>query len=414
MPQLEPTVSNTSYAGISRALDLVLGFVERLGLQFRLRSTGEVIDAARRATGLKDMGSEDFLEPFEKIVENVRDLDLAPLGGFIVRQLALQAAMNRLHIREYLRVHPEVERPIFILGFPRTGTTLLQNLLSLDPNRRALEFWELNQPVPVLEDVERDRRRRTKRAAMNLRLAYLIAPEMRWVHEIKVDTAEECWPLFANTFSVFNYDLGSGFEAYGDWLLSRPMVGAYREYKTQLQILAHRQETRGYLLKCPEHLWFLDELLEVFPDAGIVWTHRDPAASVASYSSLISLNRRTVHGSFDPPTLGAHIEDRLLTGITRAMEARARHSESHFFDVDFKTLVADQPAMVRRVRDYFDLPPFEGEAAAMAAWLGGGRSDKKGMHKYSMDQFNLDPARIHKRYAAYIERFQIPVRAPSS
>ena len=127
------------------------------------------------------------------------------------------------------------------------------------------------------------------------------------VHEIRADSVEECWPLFSPTFAVLNYDLQSGFEDFGRWLLEHDMSGPYREYRRELQLLAHHRSTGNFVLKCPEHLWFLDALFEVFPDACVVWTHRDPLDSVASYSSLMSLNRRMIYGRFDPVEIVTHV-----------------------------------------------------------------------------------------------------------
>ncbi|MEC8423996.1 MAG: sulfotransferase, partial [Myxococcota bacterium] len=213
-------------------------------------------------------------------------------------------------------------------------------------------------------------------------------------------------------FQVMNYDLTADFREFGDWMMGRDMVPAYRYYKRQLQILAHHTRTRHFLLKCPEHLWFVDALLAVFPDACVVWTHRDPVASVASYCSLSSLQRRMLFGRIDRPAIGAHIQDRFRVGVERAMGARdAVGNPSSFFDVDFTDLVQDPLSMVHRIQAHFGLPRTADADAAMQSWLDNGRKDKRGQHRYSAEQWNLDPAAIHAEYASYIERFAIPVKA---
>ena len=413
--QQQYTVQRRTYGPGLKLADAVCGALRAAHLPLTSLDPDSILRAARRSTGLDDWGDEGFQVPMRKLLPIVEAAPITNFGRASVRQAMVKAVSNRLQIEHYIKQHPEVERipierPVFILGFPRTGTTALQNLLSLGGGRRSLKFWELMTPYPLHDDPEIDRRRRRRAAAVVLRLAYLIAPEQRFIHEIKVDTAEECWPLFYNTFAAMNLDLQSALSAFGDWLMSYDMSGPYREYRRQLQLLAYQRPTGQFVLKCPEHLWFLDTILEVFPDACIVWTHRDPVASVASYSSLISLNHRLWYGGFQPEALGAYVHARFLSGVTRAMHARDRAGrEAQFFDVDFRELVSDQAGMVRRICEHFDLALGPRDEAAVRAWLESKRADAKGMHSYSPEQFGLDAAAIHRDYAAYIERFRIPL-----
>ena len=404
------TVQRPTYRPAVRALDAALGVAERLGV-FRL-DADDIVAAAQRATGLRAWGDDAFLDRMRRLVEQANSRGLSNLGRFAARSSFMQAVQNRLRVEDYIRRNPAVEdvpieRPIFILGFPRTGTTLLQNLLSLAPGNRSLRFWELTSPVPVHPDPKTDLARRQRTARNIIRLAYFVAPEQRYIHAIRVDSAEECWPLFFNDFAVLNYDIAMGFQGFGDWLLSTDMVAPYRYYRRQLQLLAHWSPTNQFLLKCPEHLWFLDEIAEVFPDACIVWTHRDPVASTASYSSLSSLGRRLVYGEIRHHEIGAQTADRFHIGVKRAMEARARIGEERFFDVPFHDLVRDPLSMVHRIRGHFGLPSPPGSNEAMAAFLANKRSDARGKHVYSPAQWGLDPTGVREQFSDYIDRFDI-------
>lgn len=415
MTAAEVTVSRTRYSPLIRAVDVVCGLAQGVGLPIGDLEVGSILDAARRRTGLSDWGDEAFLEPMHRIVDNCNRAGFSNLGQVVVRQAFITAVANRLRVEEYHRRNPDaadvpIERPVFILGFPRTGTTLLQNLLSIEEGTRALKFWELQTPVPEQEDPEQDRRLRLAKARQTLRAAYLVAPEMDKVHEIGPETSEECWPLFANTFAVLNWDIAAGLVDYGDWLVQQDMTGPYGYYKRQLQVMAHFRPTRQFVLKCPEHLWFVDALLEVFPDAHLVWTHRDPVDVVASYCSLISMNRRMLHGSFDPVEIGDHITGRFAAGVGRAMQARDRHPGLDVYDVGFRSLIKDTPGTVRDIRRRFDLPQGEGADARIDEWLHNERKDKRGAHKYDAAMYGLTPERVYKSFAAYIERFQVPLR----
>jgi len=396
-----------------RALDGLIGAAQWLNVPIGKLDQDTIIEAAQRSTGLEDLGDPSFLEPMAKLLANARKAPFTSLGQAFTQMSCQRAVSNRLRIEQYLKTHPEVlgqtiRRPVFILGFPRTGTTLLQNLIAQAPNRRALEFWELTMPVPVHDDKAQDRAKRIRKADQILRAAYFIAPEQQAVHEVRSTTAEECWPLFINTFSVLNVDLQSGMTDYGEWLLNHDMTGPYREYARQLKLLQHMDSEQDLLLKCPEHLWFLDALLEVFPDACIVWTHRDPFRSVASYCSLISIAWRSLYGRFDPHDVGTHIEDRFLRGVERAMKARdAYGDESRFFDVEFSDLVQNPIDVVHKINDHFQLGFDNSMDASMEAWLQNKRSDKRGSHKYSAERYGLSPERVNGKFQDYIDRFKI-------
>lgn len=415
------TVQKSEYRRTLKAADAVLGALHSLGLPFTRFDTEAMLRAAtRQAGGLDDFGDAYFREPMRVLLDCLGTKPLSNLGKVLSRTTMIKALSNRLQIEAYCKAHPEVldipiEQPLFILGFPRTGTTLLQNLLCLDEGERALQFWEVQNPAPVSDDPEVDRRKRVRVADFTLWLAYFVAPEQRAIHEIQSTSVEECWPLFSNSFTVLNYDLQSNFREYGEWLLDFDMRPSYAFYKKSLQVLAHRTKTRHFVLKCPEHLWFLDALLAVFPDARIVWTHRDPVASVASYCSLISLAQRMLYGRFDAHALGANIVDRFRTGVQRAMDARDRVGEAeshHFYDVDFKRLVRDPARFVREIKDWAGLAHDGASEARVQRWLTTERGDKRGAHKYSADVYGLDAQAIHDLYRPYIDRFSIPLKRP--
>lgn len=412
----EITVGTLEYTPLTKALNSGAAVLRKVLPGFSRLDQQSILDAARRQTGLSDWGDDDFLDPMARIIEHAPSERFTELARVFMRSTFTEAVKNRLRIESYVKAHPEVldipiERPIFVLGFPRSGTTLLQNLLSLDPSRRSPEFWELTHPVPVHADPRVDIRRRIRTTEWILRLAYLIAPEMRYVHEIGATTAEECWPLFENNFTVLNFDLMSGAAGYGDWLSDHDMVPAYEYYRKQLQLLLHRRPAKQLVLKCPEHLWFLDSLLEVFPDACVVWAHRDPFDSVASYCSLISLTWRMLYGHVDREALGEHIAYRFATGVHAAMQARDRMGATdRIYDLHFGDLVRDTPGALQGVSDHFGLDWSGDLQSSVRGYLDNERQDKRGAHKYDAAFYGLDPDDIYARFAAYIERFSIPIR----
>ncbi len=409
-----PTVSRLRYRDPIRLVNAFAWAGEQLGLDLGLLDPDSIVRSAKRQARLDDLGSTDFLVPMRRIVQEiVTKADLTPLAKIIMRQSFLLAIRNRLQQRAWLDAHPEVHdqpirRPIFVLGFPRTGTTLLQNLLSLDPRRRGLEFWELTLPVPTGEDRAEDRETRRRQTGWMLRAAYQMSPEMARVHFIDVDTVEECWPLFAMSFAVMNWDLQTGVASWGDYLMhDYDMTGPYQEYRTTLKMLLERHPAEQLVLKCPEHLFFVDALLEAFPDACIVQTHRDPYNVIGSYCSLMSLQWRNLFGVIERERIGQHMQKRLLDGVDRAMAARRHRDPSRFYDVRFHELVADPAAVVRKIADHFDLDLAPDHDEAVAAYLAKDREDARGKHKYDPSDYGLSRDQVYGRYAHYIDRFGI-------
>ncbi len=411
VPMPDVSIRSFEHNLFERWADRALRLASMAGLSFTDLRPESILRAARRGTRLSDFGDERFREPMRRSLQVVADGPYTSLGRAFIRGVVVRLARHRLHIEQWFKDHPEtsqisIQRPIFVLGFPRSGTTLLQNLLEQAPNRRALRFWELTNPVPEHDEPSRDRASRLRRARRDLTWAYRFVPEMEEMHEVRADTVEECWPLLANTYAVLNFDICHGLRPYGDWLMKQDMGWAYREYRRQLQLLLWRERVDQLVLKCPEHLWFLDSLLETFPDACIVWTHRDPLDSVASYSSLISLSRRTLQGRIDPHKIGPHIADRFQEGVSRAMAARLAHGEeSRFFDVHFDDLVHDPVGVTNRVEEHFGLDPTD--SRLLDDWLSKKRGDAPGRHRYVPEMWNLDHESIREQFAEYIAHFNV-------
>lgn len=405
-----PTVDRYEYGWLLSALNGAARAGDAVGLPHGRLDAALILAEGPRSVGLDDWGDEAFIPRMRHAVATANREPLTPLSRVLTRHLLLQALRNRLQFRDYLKRTPAIhdvaiERPIFVLGFPRTGTTLIQNLLALHPSRRGLQFWELARPTPLLADAKRDTARRIAGAKRELQVAYLVAPEMAEMHAIAYDTMEECWPLFAPAFAVLNWDLTSGFADYGQWLLEQDMRGPYAEYRVYLQALLHQRSAETLVLKCPEHLWFLDALFDVFPDAAVVWTHRSPFDSIGSYSSMTSLSWRMLYGAVDAHEVGEHISDRFQTGVQRAMDVRDRVGEDRFFDVDFRQLVTDPAGVLKSISHKFDLA--NSDDADIQAYLATSRADDRGRHSYDAGVFGLDAAHIDDRFSRYIDRFSL-------
>jgi hypothetical protein len=395
-----------------RVLDTLIGWFQPFGITPSKLDVASIIRKAQRRTGLKDAGSGMHEEGMRQLVQAVNKAPVTNFGKFSSTGFGVDGLSNRLRLVDYIKKHPEVEdikieRPVFIIGFPRTGTTLLQNLLHLSDDRRALEFWELTNPIPLHYDPETDVRRRQRITRSRLAIANFVVPEMKFIHEVRHDSLEECWSLFIPQFAVPNWDMTGRWPDYGNWMMNHDMRPEYREYKKFLQVMVSRIPDKKLILKCPDHMWHLDALLDVFPDACIVWTHRDPSRSVPSYCSLASLNWRLLYGEFNPKEMGPYIEDRFMQGIDRGLEVRDRVGEERFLDVNFRTLLNEPIEAVNRITEHFGLPSVDENK--MKEYLSTDRPDDRGKHKYTADHYGLDTDAIKDRFKSYIERFNISV-----
>ncbi len=395
-----------------RILNALIGFLQVFGITPSKVNPDSITKKAIRRTGLSDLGDGMHRVGMEALTKAVNTAAVTNFGKLSSTGFGVDALSNRLMMLDYMKKHPEVaqtkiERPVFIIGFPRTGTTLLQNLLHLSEDRRAIEFWELASPIPVADNAAEDVAKRQRRTKMRLSIANFVVPEMKFIHEVRHDSLEECWSLFIPQFTVPNWDMTSRWPDYGKFILEHDMRPAYAEYKKYLQVMTHRVPDKKLILKCPDHLWHLDALLDVFPDACIVWTHRDPSKSIPSYCSLVSLNWRLLYGQFDPKEIGPYIEERFIQGIDRGLAVRERVGEERFIDINFKTLLHQPVEAVNKITSHFNLTPVS--EAKMDAYLKRDRPDNRGKHAYTAETYGLNTNAIKSHYKEYIERFNISV-----
>lgn len=372
-------------------------------------SESSLLEAAERSTGLLDLGDPSFREPFRRLLGSLEDeARLSPVGRFIVRERLVSTLANRMRIEEAIRENPgitedRVTSPIVVVGLQRTGTTLLHRLLASDRRIRALASWEALSPARLAPPGKPDPR--VANAELAERSLKYLAPDFFAVHPVEAGAPEEDVLLLDLSFRSTVPEATLRVPSYARWLEDQDQTPAYRMLERALQVLQAQRMADRWVLKTPHHLEWLDVLLSVFPDALVVWTHREPAETVASFCSMVAHGRGVFSDHVDPQEIGRDWSRKVRRMVERAMAARAAAGERYFVDVRYEDLVRDPLAQVRRVYERAGMPWTRDAEVSMKDLLRVQTKDRFGEHRYRLEDFGLERGQIERDLAAYRERF---------
>lgn len=371
----------------------------------------ELIEEAMKRTGLDRFDSMSFREGLDILLSDANQTGLSEGGHARMHSSVVDLIAGRLKTTDYLAQRPEllerpVERPVFVFGIPRTGTTLLSNLLACDPARRSPLTWEIDDPVPpaTTSTLKSDPR---AVARLEQEKAMLAArPEMGKYYRNSAVYPNECIFFMAHDFKALALESRGKLPNYRDWLFSTDMTSAYEYHKRFLQLL--QADAPGvWNLKMPSHGLWIDIIKKVYPDARLVWTHRDPLTAMGSFCSIISLAHMGFMGRVDGKWLGENCTFQAVEHANRMMDARDRMGEDSMADVHYAELISDPIATMRTLYaalgDEFTI---EAEAA-MQAWLEENPQGKFGKHEYKLDQYGLSVEQLAPKFERYLSRYDV-------
>ena len=369
---------------------------------------------ARRNTGLTDVGVQGLLGPMQRLVEALeREAQLTPLGRVMVRRHLvnlLETALLLQRDRSSAVENQRITAPAFIIGLPRTGTTLLYNLLAQDPVTRVPLTWEAMFPAGYPESPSVLRRTKWK-ASARLAMANLIAPDFRRIHPLGFDRPEECVALMAPGFTSALFHTLYRVPSYQDWFESARQTPGFEMHIRVLQQLQFRRGTRRWVLKGPAHLFSLEALLHRYPDARLIQTHRDPLRAIPSIASLNATLRRAFSSQVNPVEIGRDCARRWHGALERFLRRRDSLPPDRIVDVAYAELTASPIAAVERVYDHLGWPYPATARATMEDYLIENSRDAHGVHRYSLPAFGLDAGQERQRFSRYCERFGIEKEA---
>jgi hypothetical protein len=373
----------------------------------------EIIAKAQAATGLSDIGDPAALEGLQRLVKaSNEEAGLSASGaerweGSIVGYLA-----NRLRIVDYLKRHPEllqrpIEKPTFVFGLPRTGTTLTINLLGADPARRCLLRWEALDSAPPAKagELHSDPRYLAQQARLQASIKFM--PQIAAIHYEDADSPTECQYAMALSFCAQIFDANVHIPSYRKWFFSTSYLPAFRFHKQLLQLL-QENNTGHWTLKNPWHPLYLDDLTTVYPDAQLVMTHRDPVEVVGSACSLLRHVQPIYSDRVDLRAIAEQSLETFDLMIARQNAFRDKHGEDAIYDIQYAEQLADPIGSMRRLYAHFD-EPFTAEAeASMRRLLAANPQGKHGKHHYTLEEFGLTAEGVRKHFQDYCERYKIP------
>jgi len=411
-------INDLRQPALTPAQRAALAFGERNPVELSLDS---VLGAATERTGLDDFGSGDFRERLALwLSEMDEDSERTALGRASLWNDCVRCAVNRLRIRALLKDHPEIhdvaiERPIVVVGLPRSGTTHLVNLIAADPRLRSLPLWESQEPVPDPreqpgEDGVDPRYARSARGwdAMRTNVPLLAA-----MHPMSPDHIHEELELMLPDFSSYNQEWIARAPKWRDYYLSRDQTPHYAYLKTALQILQWRQPRERWVLKSPQHLEQLGPLLATFPDATIGVTHRDPVSVVQSAAKMPASGPRMNYRTPEPEWYLDYWTDRIRRLLEASVRDRALLPAARTVDVLFHEFMADDLATVERIYQVADLSMTDTARAQIAEYLRAHPRGKEGQVVYDLrHDFGAEPAAVREPFGFYFGQF--PVKAEVS
>ncbi len=374
-------------------------------------SANELEDGARAATGLDDFGSAYYREGLERTVAALNtEADLNDMGGVIQHATISNALIQRLKIEDTYARHPEiddenVEGPLFVIGLPRTGTTALSQLVAADPQFRSLRMWESQSPTPPPEAATQHTDARIAQAEGGLQMLNEMFPLMKSLYNSEATAPTECQDLMGMSFRTFHFDGVVRVPGYLAWLMDCDMGETYTYHRRVLKLLQWHCPPTLWHLKTPVHVFALDSLVEAYPNAKFMWSHRDPAKVMASVCSLIRYVRSWSSDRDDPEELGAEQLDSWSEGIRRAMDFRKRVGDERFSDISFADLQAAPLNTLAAGYRSLGIDFADAAARSVELWAREHKPGVRGAHDYDLADYGLTPDGVRERFAEYLRTY---------
>ena len=369
-------------------------------------------EAATAQTGLTDFGEQDYRERMSVLLQAFEEIPhFTAFGRTYAFSLMLTFLKGRLRVIDHLKRHPEIfdidiAAPMIIAGLPRTGTTHLHSMLAADPALRALPYWEAQEPLPPPgEEGTIERRRRRTGEALNI--SNTLMPYFQLMHEMTTDHIHEDIGLMVQDFASGFFTTLTHLPRWSDYLRDHDQTPGYQFLRMMLQVLAHQDGgvPRRWVLKSPQHLEQFVPIMNVFPDATMIITHRDPVDVSVSMATMMTYTMRMSVDVVDVQTVASYWIGRIDEMLSACLRDHDKLPAERTIDVRFDEFMADDLAMVQRVWDVAGYSPDARSRRAVADYLAGHTRGRLGSVDYRPADLGLDREELRARFSPYVERF---------
>jgi len=399
-----------------RAINRVGGIVSSTGLGHASLDPDELIATAKKQTGLVNFGEgphRNALGILCTALEN--EAKLSFLGRHLTRQQLLKGLHDQLQLQDWFRRHPEIadekiEQPLIIIGMPRTGTTILHELMTQDAANRNPLFWEVAYPFPPPETASYATDARIKRHQRELDFSHYLMPGVQGMHRMGAQLPQECVAVTAYVFTSMLYSTIFRIPSYTRWLENgADHAAAFRFHRRFHQLLQWRCKAKHWVVKSPGHLWTLPALLNEYPDARLVQTHRDPLRILSSLTSLSATIRQAYSTHIDTQAIAHEWSDTCAFALNASMKARQSGilQAQQVIDIQFGDFMRTPVECVRAIYQKFDLPFDEQLTTRIPQYIAANPSDKHGGHKHSFADTGLDLTSERAKVREYQDYFGV-------
>ena len=374
----------------------------------------DLIENAKRRSGLDDFGEGNFFEALSRLLESCQDeARLNLIGKITLKTDVLETLCARLQIERDRQLYSnitaqEIHEPLFIVGLPRSGTSVLHRLLGADPEHRSPLMWEVRSPSPPTRD---DEKRRIQRATQSCNFFNWLAPSFRYVHTVGAEIPQECVSLMTPTFLSDQFDAMYYVPSYRAWFVRQDLRSAYDYHRRFLQHLQFRRAAGRWVLKAPTHMFAMPALLSLYPDALFVQTHRTPVAAMASVSSLVTILRSAFSDAVDPFIVCREAIDYWSETMDKFLRERDRLPNNRICDIHYDGIRREPIRAVRRIYEYFGWKLSRAAEQRMRVLVASQAERQSANHRYHLSQFGSSAEEILNKFGTYSERFGLAQQA---
>jgi len=368
--------------------------------------------AVRAVDGYDNFGDPSYLEGLRRLLYSYdHEAHLHQVGKLTLIYQTVGLLASRLRTERWFEWRPKsaniaIERPIVITGLIRTGSTALQYLMGANPDMQCLQYWLALHPQPRPPRAMWDAATDFQHARIELDMMYRAGKKkmLEAIHYMTAERPDESGRVLGQNFSDDRFEVVSTVPTYSEWYMNTVHHATYARHKRVMQLIGSYEPDKRWLFKYPVHMRNLDALLDTYPDACIIWTHRDPADVLASYVSLCAHFRSLFEKDVDRPLIAIELKEIWARAVENGMRLR-KGREHQFHDMYFNDFLADPIGEAAKAYRHFDQPFSERAKQALTRWRQAHKPGEFGTHNYARDDYGQSTAQVHERYAAYLDQF---------